>query len=369
MQLTTEKLHRPRNLIASALAIAALLLCALAPVANSRPAASKHPPPPNPLYWGAQIGDQLTGEKAPWDMKAVYKFEHMVGKTVSLLSFSEPFAECTGSACEFTKFPTTPLQSLRDHGTVPFLNWSSEASPETVNQSPYRLANIINGSLDPYLRSFAEGAKRWGHPFFLRFDWEMNGFWFPWSEGVNGNKPGEFVAAWRHVHDLFRSVGATNVTWVWCPNVDFTRKLLTLKSQYPGDEYVDWTCLDGFNWGKRPDSAGWQTFNQVFSETYKRVLKLAPAKPMVIGEIASNEIGGSKPRWIRNLLHILPSRYRKVRGLIWFDVQDRNTHWPVESSRASIDAFSKGIRRRPYRPAVFGGIQASPILPLTWPGT
>ncbi len=35
--------------------------------------------------------------------------------------------------------------------------------------------------------------------------------------GVNGDQPGEFVAAWRHVHDIFTSVGATNATWVWCP--------------------------------------------------------------------------------------------------------------------------------------------------------
>ena len=351
------------------LLLAALVVLAL-PSAAATKAKGSHSAPPNPLYWGAQIGDQLTGEKAPWDMKAVYRFEHLVGKRVSLLSFSMPFAECSGSACAFTHFPTTPLQDLRNHGAIPFLNWSSEASPETsADQSPYRLANIINGSLDPYIRSFAEGARRWAHPFFIRFDWEMNGFWFPWSEGVNGNQPGEFVAAWRHVQDVFRSVGATNVSWVWCPNVDFTRKLLTLKSQYPGDEYVDWTCLDGFNWGKRHDSAGWQSFNQVFSETYRRVVKLAPRKPMVIGEVASNEVGGSKPRWIRNMLHLVPSRYRKVRGLIWFDVLDRNTHWPVDSSRASLAAFSKGIRRRPYRPNVFGGIQASPIPPLSWPGT
>ena len=31
----------------------------------------------------------------------------------------------------------------------------------------------------------------------------MNGWWWPWSEQLNGNNPGEFVAAWRHVHDIF----------------------------------------------------------------------------------------------------------------------------------------------------------------------
>jgi hypothetical protein len=343
------------------------LCCTLYSTAAAKQSAPPRPPP-GPLYWGAQIGEQLTGEKAPWDMQAIYKFEHLVGKRVSLLSFSEPFAECSGSVCALTRFPTTPLQDLRNHGAIPFLNWSSEASPETsADQGPYRLANIINGSLDPYIRGYAEAARKWGHPFFLRFDWEMNGFWFPWSEGVNGNQTGEFVAAWRHVHDIFTQVGATNATWVWCPNVDFTRKLLTLKSQYPGDAYVDWTCLDGFNWGKRPNSAGWQTFNQIFHETYQRVLKIAPDKPMVLGEVASNEVGGSKPAWIRNMLRLVPSRYRKIRGLIWFDVEDRNTHWPVESSRKSIDAFAKEIQRRPFRPNQFGAIGTNPIPPASWP--
>ncbi len=81
----------------------------------------------------------------------------------------------------------------------------------------------------------------------MRFNWEMNGRWFPWSEGVNGNKSGEYVTAWRHVHDIFTAVGANKVTWVWCPNIDPNRIFLDLASQYPGDEYVDWTCLDGYN--------------------------------------------------------------------------------------------------------------------------
>ena len=79
---------------------------------------------------------------------------------------------------------------------------------------------MIAGRYDEYIREFAEEARAWGHPFFLRFNWEMNGDWFPWSEGVNGNPSGEYVAAWRHVHDIFAAVGATNVTWVWCPFVD-----------------------------------------------------------------------------------------------------------------------------------------------------
>ena len=62
-----------------------------------------------------------------------------------------------------------------------------------------------------------------GHPFFLRWGHEMNSDRFPWSEDANGNRRGEFVQAWRHIHDIFTSVGASNVSWVWCPNVESAR--------------------------------------------------------------------------------------------------------------------------------------------------
>jgi hypothetical protein len=348
-----------RSAALACFALAALWLCIAVPAQAKKPA---------PLYWGAQIGDQLTGEAAPWDTQALSQFQQIAGKPLSLVSFSSPFAECSSAQCTFIHFPITPMENARNYGAIPFFSWSSSATPEESHQHYFRLANIINGTLDPYIKEFAEAAREWGHPFFLRFDWEMNGFWFPWSEGVNGNKPGEFVAAWRHVHNIFTSVGATNASWVWCPNVDFTRKLIPLNEVYPGSGFVDWSCLDGFNWGKRSDSAGWQSFNRVFKSTYKRVVKLVPHKPMAIGEVASNEIGGSKPNWIRNMLNVVPKHYPKVRGLVWFDVKDRNTHWPLESSSKATAAFAKGINPSIYRPNEFSEIAPNgPIPPPSRP--
>jgi mannan endo-1,4-beta-mannosidase len=343
------------------LAAVALLALAAAPAS-----ASSKRPPPNPIYWGAQIGTQFTGEQAPWDMGAVAAFEQLTRKPPSLISFSSPFAECTGEDCILSSFPTTPLENVRQHGSIPFFSWNTTGGDGPV-QPAFRLARIIDGTYDAHIRAFAERSKEWGHPYFLRFDWEMNGFWFPWSEGVNGNKRGEFVAAWRHVHDLFVSSGATNATWVWCPNVDFTRNLTQLKQLYPGSDYVDWTCLDGFNWGRTANSAGWQNFNQVFHSTYKRVLKIAPDKPMVIGEVASDDRGGSKADWIHDLLRIVPSKYRKVRGLIWYEEKDQGMHWPIESTPAATKAFANGISRSVYVPNQFSELATpDPIHPLPW---
>lgn len=340
--------------------LAVVLLCA------AIPASAPAKPPPSPLYWGAQIGKQLTGEQAPWDMGAVEAFERLAGKNVSVVAFSSPFAECSGSDCLLSRFPSTPLENVRAHGAIPFFSWNSGASGG-ADQPAFRLSKIIDGSYDTHIREFAEASREWGHPYFLRFDWEMNGFWFPWSEGVNGNTQGQFVAAWRHVHDLFRSVGATNATWVWCPNVDFTRKLTPLKGLYPGDDYVDWTCLDGFNWGKTTNSSGWQNFNQVFHSTYQRILKIAPSKPVVVGEVASDDRGGSKAAWIRDLLSIVPSRYRRIHALIWYEEKDQGMHWPIESTNASKKSFAKWISKSVYLPNIYAGLAtAGPIPPPSW---
>ena len=77
----------------------------------------------------------------------------------------------------------------------------------------------------------------------IRFGHEMNGDWYGWS-----GQPAAYVAAWRHVVSVFRGEGAANVKWVWSPNVDngdypFAR-------YFPGDSWVDYVALDGYNWGR-----------------------------------------------------------------------------------------------------------------------
>jgi mannan endo-1,4-beta-mannosidase len=311
-------------------------------------------------YWGAWIGSQLTGTAAPWDMTAVSEFERMVGKPVSMVEFGSPFADCSASQCSYFEFPAKSFSEIRARGAIPFFSWeSSESVPGGVTEPNFQLSDLISGAYDGYIRSFATQAKAWGHPFFLRFDWEMNGDWFPWGEGVNGNQPGEFAAAWRHVHDIFTSVGATNATWVWCPYVNRNANLASL---YPGDQYVDWTCLDGYNWGTNPSlPRSWESFRELFGPTYQDVEKIAPRKPMVIGETASTEYGGSKSAWIQEMFKELPGEFPNVRGLLWFEASGNGMDWPLESSGSAVSSFSAGIGDNRYLGNAFGNIATSPI--------
>jgi len=318
-----------------------------------------------PLYWGAWIGDQLTGTDAPWDMSAVSKFEAMTGKSASLINFSSPFADCSKSPCSFYDFPSAEMEGIRQHGSIPFFSWGSQATPASLNEPDFQLSDVIAGRYDSYIREWAEAARDLGHPFFLRFNWEMNGNWFAWMEGVNGNQPGEYVTAWRHVHDIFTAVGATNVSWVWCPNVDPGHKLRNLSSLYPGDNYVDWTGLDGYNFGTNPASPrGWMTFNQLFRSTYDEITEqIAPSKPLIISEVGSSEDGGSKAQWITEALRSARTEYPQLRGLLWFEKYDDGMDWPIETSSSATAAFASGIQNSAYLGNSFASMGSSTIQP------
>lgn len=312
---------------------------------------AKRTAPRRSILWGALIHEQINGKQVPWHMGAANWLEQALGKEMSLIHFMAPFSHCDDGDCSHYEFPAREFQTIRNFGATPFFSWSSQSIPSSEVQPDYQLSDVISGRYDGFIREWARDAREWGKPFFLRFNWEMNGEWFPWHEGVNGNRPGEYVKAWRHVHDIFSEVGATNPIWVWCPNVDFEDSLRDLDEVYPGHSYVEWTCLDGYNSGTNPNKKDrWRSFDQLYERTYREIVEeIAPSKPMVIGEIASTEHGGDKAQWITETLQVVPRKYPKIRGLVWFDKYERDVDWPIETSESALEAFARGIARPIYR--------------------
>ena len=307
--------------------------------------------PGSSILWGAWIGSQYTGTEAPWSVSAIDDVQNEVGKGLSLVNFSSPFATSSGS---YYNFDSTAFSNVRNYGAIPFFSWGS---------TPYSDSQVASGGEDGYITNWAQAAKNWGHPMFLRFDWEMNGSWFPWGVGNNGNTAASYVAMWQHVHNVFASVGATNVTWVWCPNTDPGNQMTSMSSVYPGDAYVDWSCLDGYN-GANP----WSSFGQLFSSSYNTITgSVAPSKPMIIGETASTESGGSKASWITDMLTSLPTSYPQIKGFLWFDKIESgpggHTDWPLDSSSTSLAAFASGIQSSTYTSNTYSSLAASPIPP------
>lgn len=316
------------------------------------------------VYWGAYVaGGQYGQHDAPWDMTSVTRFESAVGKRMSLLEWGQDWYECS-TWCGLRGFRADLMSRVRARGYLPVLSWGSYAAGQGPDQPDFRLSEILAGRYDDFIRRWARGAKAWGHPFFLRFDWEMNTNSVPYSEHSNGNRRGEFVRMWRHVHKIFEQVGADNAQWVWCPNVEYRGSVKPLSSLYPGDAFVDWACLDGYNWGTNPARpAGWMSFDQVFRQTYNLVTaRIAPSKPLMIGETASTEIGGSKAAWIADAYgSAIPVRFPRIAAVVWFNKFWDEMDWPIETSSAAQEALRSALGSPVYVTNVFRNAPAGPI--------
>jgi len=232
-----------------------------------------------------------------------------------------------------------------DQGALPMVAWEPWAGSEIGTDQPkYALRKIINGAHDPYITRFAQGVKAYKWPIVLRFAHEMNGAWFPWSERNSGNKPGEYVRAWQHVHKVFEQVGATNVIWVWSPNIIRPVPSVQLAPLYPGDDYVDWVGMVGY--AVREKSAG-----AVFDPTINRIRKFTK-KPMLITETGAKP-GELQAGWTADLFRWL-ARHEDVVGFIWFeyDKAEWTYDWRFSRDRQTMTAFRAGLAQSDLVPPV-----------------
>ena len=103
---------------------------------------------------------------------------------------------------------------------------------------PEKDVQAARSKVADWWRENAKAIRRQRWPVVLRFAHEMNGHWYPW--GAHRTDPADFVAAWRHIHDVFRTVGATNVIWTWTPARTLVFQVLGLPSRHEsGDGPVD----------------------------------------------------------------------------------------------------------------------------------
>lgn len=235
-------------------------------------------------------------------------------------------------------FDPTPANNVHASGHIPELTWEPQANGTGVS---YDAVNA--GTYDSYLTSFAQSVKNLGYPIRLSLAPEMNTDWTPWGIGLQGNNAGNFKTFWQHVVQKFRDAGATNVAWVWSPNVtpDNAGQLYgNYGNIYPGDSFVDFMGLDGYNWGSSQSWSEWQSFAQVFQSSYQSLLGVS-GKNILLMEISSAEVGGSKAAWITDMFAALQSGYARIQGFTWFDI-NKETDWRINSSSAAQSAFIAG---------------------------
>lgn len=246
---------------------------------------------------------------------------------------------------DFNQAPPVPeLDAARNRGATTLVTWEPWAWGSGTEQPAYALDRVAAGDFDQYLQQWGAALASWGHPVMLRFGHEMNGDWYPWAEGVNGNGPGDYAAAWRHVHDVVTGTGATNITWVWNPNVPYWGST-PLDGLYPGPGYVDAVALDGYNWGTSAAWSSWIAPAELFGPGLAELRRIAPGKQVLIAETSSAEQGGSKADWNTALIRYLAAQ-ADVTAVVWFNF-NKETDWRINSSTSSSAALAAALAARP----------------------
>ncbi|MFG2698231.1 glycoside hydrolase family 26 protein [Kitasatospora sp. NPDC048407] len=239
------------------------------------------------------------------------------------------------------EFDPATVQEIYRQGAVPMLTWEPGDAPFEAGQPWYASRRIADGAFDAYITRFARGVRDQRWPVVLRFAHEMNGDWYPWSVNANGNKPGDYAAAWRHVHDIFAAEKVDNVIWLWSPNV-LRGASGDLNKLYPGDAYVDWLGMDAYGLGEN-------TASEILDPTYIRLREIAD-KPVFISETGAMP-DPNKAGWITDMFEWI-AEHPKVPGFVWFEhsVEEGGRYdYRFAADQATRKAFADGLATLPLR--------------------
>ena len=235
-----------------------------------------------------------------------------------------------------SKFAVSDIHALTAARLTPFITlepWSWRSAG--VRQPRFTLASIIKGAHDPAIRHLAQVIRSGGAKVYLRFAHEMNGRWYPWAESVNGNRPGEYVKAWRHVHNLVNAIAPGKVAWVWSPNIVGAHSRTPLRGLYPGDRYVDYLGVSCYG------HSG--TASSTCAPTLQQLTRLS-RRPIILAEMGAD--GRGQAAWIASLPTLFRT-YRQTVGFIYFNTtpaSGASGHYQFTDSRRSVSAFRPMVK-------------------------
>lgn len=260
------------------------------------------PEPQTALQWGAFVG---------YDTNDITNFENLTGDKPDIISYFDAIEN---------EFPTVLANRVGPRGQTLVIYLESSDGFDS----------IISGNYDNQISQYVLGAKNYGYPIILVPFAEMNINEEAWGYGQNNNTAKKFQIAWRHIHDLFNEVN--NVKFgiaynnISIPNKDGNQFI----DYYPGDAYVDYVGVDGFNFANP-----WQTFDQIFGQSIASLSQFS--KPIYIFSMASAE-GPQKSQWISEGLGKDINKYKNIVGWIWFN-SNKEKNWLINSDNSSLEAF------------------------------
>lgn len=286
--------------------------------------------------------------------KEILNFDDLVGKDIGVVMYFTSWQGVRSNGSAFDPFlPILINDEISDPSRRPviMITWQPLLGQiATGCDKDYSgvipPADILDGDCDTYITNYANEIKaRSPERYIIRFAHEMNiadSPWWPRHFGATEDAS-LYVDMYQYVHDIFTSVGVNNVEWIWSPNwaSNPPDAWNAIPNYYPGDAYVDWIGLSGYNWyTSGSPSQPWRDFDYLYDDVLTD-LTCRYAKPQIIAEVGGIEgPGGSqtKANWIAELYHKAPN-YPFMRSIVWYNSHAPNgADFRVTTSSQQLDA-------------------------------
>jgi Glycosyl hydrolase family 26 len=305
------------------------------PAANDPPSYPTALIPPSGAYLGAFVsprpGEDFQG--------AVHRLESAIGRKIVIDHQYSRWDVAIPTAHQIWDAST---------GRLPFVNWKAQR----LDGSPVPWRTIANGSDDEWIMQRADALKAFGSPLYLAFHHEPEDDLGTWGS------PEDYAAAFRHIVDVFRSRGVSNVAFVWTV-MTWTfdpRSGRDPDAYYPGDGYVDIIGVDGYDWYPGRVGAPWESFEEIFERSNH--FATIHDKPWMVVETGAQEDThqpGRKGQWFRDIA-ATAKRWPLLKAVIYFDAI-KEYDWSSDTSVSSLRGFF-ALGHDPYMDRTLPGVPA-----------
>jgi len=274
-------------------------------------------PPAQPegrVLVGASISTDIRSLAA--EKSAVEDLEQAIGRTLDIHHNFYTWDEA---------FPTDVERSDLQEGRIPLISWNGRGVTTRA---------IAAGRYDDLIEQRARDTKALGQSVLIRWFWEMDGK----KKAEWAGTPDEYIAAWKNIVGIFRTQGADNVRWVWCPNASAFNDG-EAQAFYPGPDFVDWTCADGYNWAPGRAGDDYRSFKDIFSGFY--LWAAQQNKPIMVGEFGVQERNpGDKADWISATRETIKTDFPLLRAIVYFSA-NKDYDWRLTTSDSAVQAFKQ----------------------------
>ena len=316
---------------------------------------AKYEPAGDAVYHGASLPDAWSENGL---RRQIADYNAAAGKKISVVTWFASAYE-KGRMTSWSQSYAPNMARVKRLGAVSLIKFSTQDYAYDQTHKIADLKSIARGTWDDYFKQAALAVKDFGGPVFISIDHEMNGNWYPYSQAYPGAQTtaADYVAAWKRIVDIFNQTGATNVAWVWSPNVPDVGGV-SYQSYYPGDDYVDWVGVSFYS-GNDP-----KAMDDIYG-------KFAAKKPFFITEWATapekNRYNPQFPgevAWVKNFFETLNDRYPRVKAISWFNWNQGDGDYRLQRVPEQARAYAADVAAPRYLDSA-GSLVGDSSLPAT----